>query len=209
MQPSPGCSNLPQVTQFDARSIDICSLRWLYSDVREDAMRVQKLAARYEHSISTVFAALAMELGRERWLQRQDKELRLPQAGLEFGYRRRQRCCTGKVLECLRPVSIILVERHQGPAGCIIARQRWRVEPLDAFTRLRCELQIQTNRFARLQQRFWHRHLRILAQRTCQRVATRLHHDSVCQSDSIGQRSGSSSIVNANTTRVSGRPILR
>jgi hypothetical protein len=172
-------------------------------------MRVHKLAARYEHSMSAVFTALALELGRERWLQNRDSDVRLPRAGLEFGYRRRQRCCTGKVLECLRPVSLILLERYQGPAGCIVARQRWRIDPLESATRLRCELQIETNRFARLQQRFWHQHFRILAQRTCHEIALRLRRDERDQSDSIGQSQGRSSIVNAKTTSVSGRPILR
>ena len=173
-------------------------------------MRVHKLTVRYEYSMAAVFAALVLELGRERWLQHRDTDLRLPQTGLEFGYRRRQRCCTGKVLECLRPVSLILLERYQGPAGCIIARQRWRVDPVDTTTRLRCELQIETNRFARLQQRFWHRHFRLLTHRTCQGVAARLRqNDGKTQSDSIGHRNGSSSIVRAKTIIVSGKPILR
>ena len=174
-------------------------------------MLEHRLEARYEQSMSAVFAALVRELGSERWLQDAEpgNDKRLPRTGLRFGYRQKQRLCFGQVLECIRPVSIVLVERYQGPAGCITARQRWRLDPLESATRLSAELRIRTNRFARLQLRFWGTHFRIRAQRTCNHIGVSLRHSCNAQSGSTGQSSGNITIVSANTTNVKGRPILR
>lgn len=191
-------------------------------------MLEHRIEARYEQSMAAVFAALVRELGSERWLQNDDSldGTNLPRAGLRFGYRQARRFYFGQVLECLRPVSIVIVERYQGPAGSIVARQRWRLDPVDRVTRLSGRLRIETNHFARLQLRFWSAHFRSRAQRTCNRVGACLnlaspdksaaHGDPACrsrahtgQSGSTGQSSGSISIVRANTTRVKGKPILR
>lgn len=191
-------------------------------------MLEHQLEAQYEQSMAAVFAALAQELGRDRWLQTDEPNVvsGLPRAGMRFGYRQAQRLYCGQVLECLRPVSLVLVERYRGPAGSIVVRQRWRVDPMDLVTRLSGELRIETNCFARLQLRFWSAHFKSRAQRICNRVSTRLRlglandatgpGDSArqCKSNSAyrgatGQSNGNISIVKANITSVSGKPILR
>ena len=48
-------------------------------------------------------------------------------------------------LAVMEELLIVLVERYQGPAGCITARQRWRLDPIESATRLSVELRIRTN----------------------------------------------------------------
>lgn len=176
--------------------------------------------ARYEQSMAEVFAMLAAELGARRWLSAEQgaSEIKLPRTGLRFGYRQAQRLYSGQVLECLRPVSFVLVERYAGPASRIIARQHWQLEPLDQRTRLRGTLRLEANRFARLQLRFWTRHFAGRLRHTCTSVQLRLNPASpqrkftnggLPHSGSIGQNSGSASIVSANTSSVKGSPIRR
>ena len=190
-----------------------------------DHRRDHRVESSYAQPMAAVFAALVSELGQQRWLRNADRSAAtgLPRAGLRFGYRQAQRFYSGQVLECIRPVSIVIVERYTGPAGSIVARQRWRVNPMDTTTQLSGRLQLETNRFARLQLRFWSAHFRSRAARTCSRVGKMLRCTAVDDRDaparagtlsqtysgSIGQRNGSISMVSANTTSVNGKPILR
>ena len=178
--------------------------------------------ARFEHAMAEVFAALVRELAAGRWSDAAiagAHEL-MPRAGLRFGYRHARRLYSGEVLECLRPVSLIIVEQYCGPAVSIVARQRWHVDPLESATRLRGIVRVEPNRFARLQLKFWKAHFASAAQRTCSRVGVLLRHAPQAKvhaarltpgghSATTGNRTGSASIVSAKTTSVSGRPILR
>lgn len=169
-----------------------------------------RVEARYQQSMAAVFAALLGELGQDRWLTSAMYDAAVvPRTGLRFGYRQAQRLYSGQVLECLRPVSIVFAESYRGPAGSISARQRWRVMPLDSATRLSGELRIETNRFARLQLRFWSAHFKSRARRTCARVAASLDASGPPHNDSIGHSNGSVSIVSTKTTSVKGRPTFR
>ena len=178
-----------------------------------------RVEARYEHSMAAVFAMLVHELGAQRWrLNRVNAgPAYLPRTGLRFGYRQARRLYSGEVLECLRPVSIALVERYQGPAGSIVARQRWCLDNVDHLTCLRGVLRLETNHFARLQLRFWKNHFAARLRRTCGQVRVLLEanarpqatRNGAAYSGSIGQNNGSASIVSANTSSVNGRPILR
>jgi len=196
-----------------------------------------RIAVRFERTMAEVFAALVCELAEGRWSDSEESagSVAVPRAGLRFGYRQARRLYSGEVLECLRPVSIVIVERYCGPAVSILARQRWHVDPLDSATRLRGDVRVETNRFARLQMRFWKSHFTARAQRTCSRVRIRLcangrsagdlrggapgdapgdargdaPSDTPAQRSTIGQKTGSVSIVSAKTTSVSGKPIFR
>ena len=175
-----------------------------------------RVEARLDATMAAVFAALVHELAEDRWSDGRETGADLPRAGLRFGYRQARRLYSGEVLECLRPVSIIIVERYCGPAASIVSRQRWRVEPLETATRLRGDIRIEPNRFARLQLRFWRRHFLNRAQRTCSSVRRQLGvgqpemlSTQSAHSGTTGQNSGRHSIVSTNTTKVSGRPIFR
>ncbi|MGD8808194.1 MAG: hypothetical protein PVG24_01245 [Gammaproteobacteria bacterium] len=137
-------------------------------------MHKQRVEARFGCPMSAVFDAVARELGAGRWCAADETVPLLPRTGLRFGYRHDRRLYCGEVLECLRPVSIVIVERYRGPAGSIAARQRWRVDSLDSETLLTGELRFEPNRFARLQLRFWKSYFASRARRTCSRVQTRL-----------------------------------
>lgn len=183
-------------------------------------MSEQLIEADFEQPMAVVFAALVTALGQERWMAAAaaPDTVIVPRAGTRFGYRRGRRICLGQVLECLRPVSIVIVERFQGPAGSVIVRQRWRIAPLAHATRLSGELRIRTYRCARLQLRFWRSHCNARAFGTCTRISELLRTaDSSASvqlaeahySGSTGHSNGSKSIVSAKTIRVSGRPIFR
>ena len=183
-----------------------------------------RIEARFAHTMAEVFAALVSELGEDRWSASDAAPGRLavPRAGLRFGYRHARRLYSGEVLECLRPVSIVIVEQYSGPAVSILARQRWHVDPLESATRLHGLVRVRANRFARLQLRFWKAHFTSRAQRTCARVALQLRTGGAPgtppaprrdagfgHSATTGQKTGRLSIVSANTTSVNGKPILR
>jgi len=140
-------------------------------------MQEQRIEARVDRPMSTVFDAVVLELGSGRWCDPGDDRLHLPKAGLRFGYRIDRRLYCGVVLECLRPVSIVIVESYHGPAASIVARQRWRVDCLDSGTRLSAAVHFQPNRFARLQLRFWKSWFLARAGQTCARVQARMSCD--------------------------------
>jgi hypothetical protein len=140
-------------------------------------MQEQRIETRFDRSMATVFDAVVLELGSGRWSGVGSERVRLPKAGLRFGYRINRRLYCGTVLECLRPVSIVIVESYHGPAASIVARQRWRVDCLESGTRLTAAVQFEPNRFARLQLRFWKSWFLARARQTCAGVRARIYRE--------------------------------
>jgi hypothetical protein len=180
-------------------------------------MHEHRMEARFDASMASVFTALVLTLAQGRWsVGDEDRAgVGLPRDGMRFSYRHAHRLFSGKVLECLRPVSMTLHERYDGPAATVHARQRWRLVPLDGATLLRADLRVEPNSLARLQLRYWKAHFADRASCTCagvrQQLLTAVNAES--QGETIagatGQNKGRVSIVSAKTTSVSGRPILR
>ena len=112
---------------------------------------------RLAEPIAVVFAALVRVLARDRWanVAMLEDVTPLPRSGFRYSARRRGRWRHGEVVECLRPVSIVLLETLQRPPSSVRVRQRWRVQPLPSDTRLTCDLRASLNRIANLQRRRW------------------------------------------------------
>jgi uncharacterized protein YndB with AHSA1/START domain len=174
-----------------------------------------QLTTDFEQPMSAVFTALVRALGEGRWFASgglEDTASALPRSGLKYSSRRGGYACSGEVLECLRPVSIVLHEslhRARSGADC---RQRWRIEPLESSTRVSCEVRANLSRIAALQKRQWHARLAEQNRRVCEDIRSELGSEPGMlrpQSGAIGQRIGSMSMVSTKITTVNGKPILR
>jgi hypothetical protein len=130
----------------------------------------------FDAPMSVVFAALIAELARGRWAAGDSASGSglLPRPGLRFSYRQGRRLVTGRVLECLRPVSLVIVENSRGAAGSVVIRQRWRVDHRDSTSRLDTELKFDAHRLARLQLGSCESHYIAAARGVCARLQTRL-----------------------------------
>ena len=167
---------------------------------------------RLAEPIAVVFAALVRALARERWASVAALEdiSPLPRSGFRYSVRQHGRWRHGQVIECLRPVSIVLLETLQRSPSCVRVRQRWRVQPLPSETRLSCDLKAHLNRIANLKRRRWIRRFDV---ELCRIVAAvRIDLDREAQRASagtIGQSNGSTAIVSTNARTVNGWPTVR
>lgn len=112
---------------------------------------------RLSEPIAVVFTALLRALGRGRWVTVAEYEqfTALPRTGFRYSSRTKGRLRRGEVIECLRPVSIVILETLQRPPSFVRVRHRWRVQPLPSDTRLSCDLEASLNRIANLHRRNW------------------------------------------------------
>lgn len=183
--------------------------------VMEDDMFEHRVEARFEESIATVFGALVGVLAAGRW-ETLSANLEvapvMPRSGARYSARHAGRLHSGEVLECIRPVSIVLHESAQRSAACAQTRMRWRIEPFESDTCLIGDLKVSLNRFAHFNRRYWHRHFVLQCEQVCALVGARLISGKVVDSSqrvAMGQSTGNESIVSANIKTVNGRPILR
>lgn len=169
--------------------------------------------ARFAEPMAAVFAALSRALADGRWndVHAYAGSLALPRTGLRYSARRGGHICHGEVLECLRPVSLVLQETLQRSQWGIGVRQRWRVEPLATETRLCSEIRATLSRIASLQRRHWQARLEAERQRVHAQIRAELARAAEirAQSGTIGQSIGSVSIVSTKRISVSGKPILK
>ena len=163
--------------------------------------------------IAAVFATLLRALARGRWNSTADDAefIALPRTGFQYSSRRNGRLRSGAVVECLRPVSIVILETLQRSPSFVRVRQCWRVQPLPSDTRLSCDLRASLNRAANLHRRNWEARFEREITRLLDTVRAELEasHAHGVSSGTIGQKSGSVSIVSANKSSVNGKPILR
>jgi hypothetical protein len=79
-----------------------------------------------------------------------------PRAGCQYAQQRGKVFRRGKVLECLRPVSITLQETLLDPPCCVKLRLHWRVEPVDAGSHVLLDARYSLNGAAALRSKHWH-----------------------------------------------------
>jgi hypothetical protein len=176
-------------------------------------MLEQSFELRLSNPIADVFAALAAVVSVGRWdsLIDADTQRSVPRRGCRYCTLRRGRVCRGQVIECLRPVSLIVSESlHRSPSH-VQLRMKWRIEPLSSGTLLVHDVKATLNRAAALKRRNWERKLQSDGARLFAQIADRLQ---ACETDHppatvIGQSIGSKNIVSTKITSVSGKPILR
>jgi hypothetical protein len=79
-----------------------------------------------------------------------------PQPGCRYEQQRGNVLRRGKVLACLRPVSITLQETLLDPPCCVKLRLHWRLEPTDAGSCVLLDARYSLNGAAALRRRHWY-----------------------------------------------------
>jgi hypothetical protein len=78
-----------------------------------------------------------------------------PRAGCQYAQQRGKGFRRGKVLECLRPVSITLQETLLDPPCCVNLRLHWRLEPVETGSCVLLDARYSLNGAAALRRRHW------------------------------------------------------
>jgi hypothetical protein len=117
----------------------------------------QRHEARLEEPITNVFAALVDVVARGRWgAARIVLDAPQPRAGCLYAQQRGTVFRRGKVLECLRPVSMTLQETLFDPPCHVKLRLHWRLEPLEAGACVLLDARYSLNGAALLRRKHWH-----------------------------------------------------
>lgn len=80
----------------------------------------------------------------------------LPQPGRQYEQQRGKVLRRGKVLACLRPVSITLQETLLDPPCCVTLRLHWRLEPTEAGACVLLDARYSLNGAAALRRTHWY-----------------------------------------------------
>ena len=119
-------------------------------------MPTQRHEARFAQPLTTVFSAMLDVTARGRWGGAAIVIGTLPpRAGCEYAQQRGKVFRRGKVLECLRPVSLTLQETLLDPPCCVKLRLHWRIEPLDTGSCVLLDARFSLNGAASLRRRHW------------------------------------------------------
>lgn len=105
--------------------------------------------------LTAAFAALIEVAAKGRWAGSGVAAEALPRAGCQYAQQRGKVLRRGKVLGCLRPVSITLQETLLDPPCCVKLRLHWRLEPLDGGVYLMLDVRYVLNGAATLRRRHW------------------------------------------------------
>jgi hypothetical protein len=108
-------------------------------------------------ALTDAFAALVDVAAKGRW----DKSALvlgtvLPQPGRQYEQQRGKVLRRGKVLACLRPVSITLQETLLDPPCCVKLRLHWRLEPTDTGACVLLDARYSLNGAAALRRKHWY-----------------------------------------------------
>lgn len=106
--------------------------------------------------MTEAFAALIEVIGKGRWggVALADAGTP-PRAGCQYAQQRGKVLRRGKVLACLRPVSITLQEMLLDPPCCVQLRLHWRLEPVEEGSRVLLDARYLLNGAATLRRRHW------------------------------------------------------
>ncbi|HEX6994814.1 MAG TPA: hypothetical protein VF339_11785 [Gammaproteobacteria bacterium] len=176
----------------------------------------QQHEARSERPIAEAFAALVAVVARGRWnpetvLGPPDR----PPAGMRYVQQRGSVLRTGRVVECIRPVSITLHETLDDSPCRVELKLRWRLEPTEAGSALHLTTSYELKGAAPLRRHHWDTRIRahcgrmIDAWRTSLASAEGTPQDRRQEVGSSGQKTGSSSIAVTKQTIVNGSPTFR
>jgi hypothetical protein len=108
-------------------------------------------------TLTDAFAALVDVVAKGRWA---GTALVLgtaqPQPGCRYEQQRGKVLRRGKVLACLRPVSITLQETLLDPPCCVNLRLHWRLEPMEMGACVLLDARYSLNGAAALRRRHWY-----------------------------------------------------
>lgn len=120
-------------------------------------MRKQRHEAQLACALTDAFGALVEVVGKGRW---SGSEIEhgpvVPQPGRQYAQQRGKVLRRGKVLACLRPVSITLQETLLDPPCCVSLRLHWRIEPTDLGACVLLDARYSLNGAATLRGRHWY-----------------------------------------------------
>jgi len=106
--------------------------------------------------MTEAFAALVEVIGRGRWGGAALVDAATPpKPGCRYEQQRGKVLRRGKVLACLRPVSITLQEMLLDPPCCVQLRLHWRLEPVDDGSCVLLDARYLLNGAATLRRRHW------------------------------------------------------
>ena len=108
-------------------------------------------------ALTDAFAALVDVVGKGRW-GRSGMALDwvVPQPGCQYAQQRGKVLRRGKVLACLRPVSITLQETLLDPPCCVSLRLHWRIEPTEVGACVLLDARYSLNGAATLRRKHWY-----------------------------------------------------
>lgn len=120
-------------------------------------MRKQRHETRLACALTDAFGALVEVVGKGRWSGSAiEQEPVAPQPGRQYAQQRGKVLRRGKVLACLRPVSITLQETLLDPPCCVSLRLHWRIEPTDDGACVLLDARYSLNGAATLRGRHWY-----------------------------------------------------
>ncbi len=119
-------------------------------------MLKQRHEAHCASPLGNVFSAMIDVAARGRWGGAVIAPASLqPRAGCQYAQQRGKVFRRGKVLECLRPVSMTLQETLLDPPCCVTLRLHWRLEPLEIGSCVLLDARYSLNGAASLRRRHW------------------------------------------------------
>lgn len=122
----------------------------------EDAVPTQRHEARFAQPLTAVFSAMIDVAARGRWGGGAIVAgTPPPRAGCQYAQQRGKVFRRGKVLECLRPVSLTVQETLLDPPCCVKLRLHWRIEPLETGSCVLLDARFSLNGAASLRRRHW------------------------------------------------------
>lgn len=166
----------------------------------------------FAEPMTVVFSGLIRALARRRWaesLDYGDDALPVPRVGCRYANRRGKVLRLGRVLECLRPVSLTLYETLFDRPCRVRLELRWRLEPTDDGCLLRLRVRYQLNGAASFRRRHWNGQIHAHCKRMLAFVRAAVGPHEAQRTGVSGHSTGNSSIAVTNTIAVSGRPIFR
>jgi hypothetical protein len=173
--------------------------------------------ARSDRPIAEAFAALVAVVARGRWAGQAllGPPDRLPPGGMRYSAQRGSVLRSGRIVECIRPVSITLHETLDDSPCRVELKLRWRLEPIESGSRLRLQTSYELKGAAPLRRQHWHTRISahcgrmIEAWKTTLADAEGARDEPPQDVDSSGHNSGSSNIAVTNVTSVNGRPTFK
>jgi hypothetical protein len=122
----------------------------------EGVVRKQRHEKQLACPMTEAFAALVEVIGRGRWGGTVLADgASPPKPGSKYEQQRGKVLRRGKVLACLRPVSITLQEMLLDPPCCVQLRLHWRLEPVDDGSCVLLDARYLLNGAATLRRRHW------------------------------------------------------
>lgn len=164
--------------------------------------------------MTETFGVLVNVVAKGRWTRAMSlvSPEALPRAGSLYEQQRGSVLRRGRVLECIKPVSITLHETLFDPPCCVKLRLRWRLEPVETGSFLRLDASFDLNGAASLRRRHWNSRINGHCGRMIGLLRSSLAAIQAAANQDAGvsgQNTGSSSMTATKISNVNGPPTFR